>query len=480
MTRHALGALVALAVVTSGCSAALRHVPDLGGLYDRAAQFDDSTRNPVIVIPGILGSKLVDRDSGKVVWSAFAGEYANPERADGARLLALPMEQGAPLVDLRDGIEPAGVLDRVRVSLFGLPIEQQAYLYILGVLGVGGYRDQDLGGAGAVQYSPGHFTCFQFSYDWRRDNAENARRLHEFIVEKKAYVERELERRYGIRRDVRFDVIAHSMGGLLLRYYLMYGAAPLPDDGSIPPLTWAGARQVEQAVIVATPNAGSVHAVLELVEGAYFSFVLPRYAPAILGTMPSIYQLLPRTRHRAVVDRADPDGAPVDLFDPAEWERLGWGLASPKQDAVLERILPEAGDAFSRRRIALDHLRKSLSRAKQFHTALDAPATPPDGLSLTLFAGDAEETPAVLEVDRTTGELAVRENGPGDGTVLRTSAILDERIGREWRPGVVTPIGWNGITFVYGDHLALTRDPSFTDNILYRLLESPRMVRSAQ
>ena len=34
----------------------------------------DDQRNPVIVIPGILGSRLVEESTGKVVWGAFAGD----------------------------------------------------------------------------------------------------------------------------------------------------------------------------------------------------------------------------------------------------------------------------------------------------------------------------------------------------------------------------------------------------------------------
>ena len=130
------------------------------------------------------------------------------------------MAEGRSLRELRDRVEPAGALDRVRVSVFGLPLEQHAYLYILRALGVGGYRDETLGRMGQLDYGPGHFTCFQFAYDWRRDNAENARRLHEFILEKRAYVAAELDKRHGIKNaDVKFDIIAHSMGGLLTRYY---------------------------------------------------------------------------------------------------------------------------------------------------------------------------------------------------------------------------------------------------------------------
>jgi hypothetical protein len=468
-------ALLAATLGAAACTAGPVPLPDLGGLYNRAAQAGDVTRNPVIVIPGVLGSKLRDRESGRLVWGAFLGTYADPRRPDGARLVALPLAEGRPLSALHDDVEPAGALDRVRVSLLGLPLEQHAYLYVLRALGVGGYRDESLGRSGQLDYGPGHFTCFQFDYDWRRDNAENAARLHAFILEKRAYVQAELRRRHGVERaDLRFDIVAHSMGGLLTRYFLRYGDAPLPADGSVPPVTWAGARHVERAVLVATPNAGATGALVQLVEGARLAALLPRYQAAVIGTMPAVYQLLPRTRHAAVVEGADPRGAAVDLFDAGAWERFRWGLLAPGQAEVLRWLLPEAPDDETRRRVARDHVRKALARARQFHAALDAPAVPPPGLSLHLFAGDAIPTPAVLGVDPASGALATLERRPGDGTVLRSSALLDERVGTGWQPGVVSPIAWRDVTFLFSDHLALTRDPAFTDNILFRLLETPR------
>ncbi|MBI3843329.1 MAG: hypothetical protein HY292_01695 [Planctomycetes bacterium] len=470
--------LVLLPLVASivGCASAPT-APNLRGLYDREAKYHDAKRNPVILIPGILGSRLKDSESNRIVWGAFTGEYADPETPDGARLVALPMREGAALRDLRDGVVSDGALDRLKISVLGLPIELGAYANILGTLGVGGYRDEQLGLAGAVDYGKEHFTCFQFDYDWRRDVVENAARLDAFIAEKRAYVKREIEKRYGVADpDVKFDVVAHSMGGLVARYYLEYGAADLPSDGSVPAPTWAGAKNVERVILVGTPSGGSVKALTQLVDGVYFAPILPSYAPAILGTMPAIYELLPRGRHGALVDAADPNRKIDDLYDPALWERMGWGLASPSQDGVLAELLPDVSDAATRRRIALEHLRKCLSRAKRLAAALDAPlpSPPPRGLDLYLVAGDAVDTDATAAADATSGAVRIIGTAPGDGTVLRSSALLDERTGGAWSPHVVSPISFTGVQFLFTDHIGITKDPAFTDNILYRLLEEPR------
>jgi hypothetical protein len=468
---HRSPAFILVLVFLAGCAGS-RPTPHLSELYDRSARFHDARRNPIILVPGILGSSLIDSASGRVVWGSFTGDWANPTKPDGARLLALPMREGAPLHDLHDDVTPHGVLDRVKLKVLGLPIDVKAYYNILDALGIGGYKDES-GDLNSIDYGPDHFTCFQFDYDWRLDNVENAARLKAFIAEKRAYVRREYTRRYGPGDyDVKFDIVAHSMGGLLTRYFLRYGDADLPADGSTPTVTWAGAADVDRVILVAPPNAGSLHALDQLIHGRKFGLTVPRFPAAVIGTMPAVYQNLPRGRHGALVDAADPN-AKLDPLDPDLWEAMGWGLADPDQDATLAMLLPDVPDAAARRRIARDHLRKSLARARQFMAALDQPAKPPDDITIYLMTGDAIETPAVATVDRRDGRFAIVAKEPGDGTVLRSSALMDERIGSEWQPFLVSPIAWSQVYFLFTEHLEITKDPAFTDNILYLLLEQP-------
>ena len=448
--------------------------PNLGGLYSELAKSDNPDRNPIIVIPGVLGSKLVDTESGTVAWGEIGRGLENPKKDEEIRRIALPMHEGKTLQELRDNVITDSVLESIKITIYGITVEKNAYGNILASLGVGGFINENYGETKTIDYGDRHYTSFQFAYDWRRDLVEAAKQLHEYILEKRTYVQKEIAKRHGIEnKDVKFNIVAHSMGGLVARYYLRYGVADLPDDGSLPPLTWAGSRFVEQVVLIGTPNAGSIDTFRLLIEGSHLAPGLPSFDAAILGTMPALYQLLPRARHGHVVSGIETNQEFMDPYDPVLWEQMGWGLANPELDSTLQVLLPEVKDKETRIKIALNHQRKSLMRAKAFAQALDIPAVTPPGLSINLIAGDAVDTTDVIRVNTETGELENYKTGPGDGKVLRSSALMDERVGSNDKGRLKTPIQWANVLFLFSDHLGLTTDPVFTDNILYMLLEQP-------
>ncbi len=461
------------AALTTIAALAACHGPpraDLAAIYNEPAQSIGDDRTPVLVIPGILGSRLENAETGQKVWGSFTYGAADADTPSGAREIALPMAKGVPLSELRDSAYSPGVLDLLVADITPFRrIRIGAYVDILMTLAVGEYRDEELGNAGAVDYGGLHYTCFQYAYDWRRDISENATILHERILDAQAQVR--IGRGMPADAPVRVDVTAHSMGGLVLRYYLRYGTAVLPEDGSLPELTWAGAENVRKAILIGTPNAGSAKALEQLVNGLNLNPLFPNYRPGVLGTMPAIYQLLPRDRHNAVIDIESDE--PVDVFDVETWQRYGWGLAGDRADGVLRWLLPDVETRAERREIALDHLTKCLARAEQFHRALDVPASIPPGTELSIFVGDAEPTLAVLGV-RPDGRLRELEKRPGDDTVTRASALMDERVGRGYSAGLDSPVAWSRVQFVSADHLGLTRSPDFVNNLLYMLLEDPQ------
>lgn len=466
MISRAIPLLAAIAALTA-CSNREPEV-SLNDVYREAAQRSYLERNPVIVIPGILGSKLIEEETQTIVWGAFVREASNPRIPEQARMIALPMRPGARLVSLKDTTRENGALDRLKVSLFpGVSIAPKAYLQILQTLGVGGYTDQTLGESGAVDYGTNHYSCFQFSYDWRRSSAENAVLLGEFIEDRKRYVEGENLRRFGAKGRVKFDIVAHSMGGLIARYYLRYGDQGMPATGE-PVLNWSGEKNIAKVVLIGPPNAGSALALTQLTKGIKLIPLRPSYSPSILGTMPSIYELLPRERHKTLVD--SDTGEALDPLDFALWKERQWGLANSKNDENLALLLPNTTPA-QRQTIAHDHLRKCLRNARRFQQALDRDARKPDSISLLLYAGDSLYTPTVSAAD--PHESREIEWAPGDGIVARYSTIMDERYrGEPSDDKLRTPIEWDDVNFLFESHIDLTKSAAFANNVLFQLLES--------
>ena len=443
---------------------------DIASIYRHAVRQDLTTRNPVIVIPGVMGSRLVAPLAARQVWGDFRKDPVKPVTPEQSQAIGLPMKMGVPLDQLHSASQTAGSLAEVKGKFAGIPIRKQMYGNVLGAMGVPGYADAAIGRSADMPHygDGGPATAFEFDYDWRRSLDESAIRLHRFIRQTKRF----LKAQRSSDRRIRFDVVAHSMGGLLLRYYLQYGSQLLPYD-ELPRPTWEGAQFIERAIIVGTPNAGSLFALGRLVAGLGSNPIHPAYPPTLLGTMPALYQLMPRTRHRPV-RIAGEEGMP-DLFDLDLWIRMGWGLAAQHREREIAMLMPQATTAAEHRDIALEHLGKCLKAARAFHRALDYfPPGRPGHLRMHLIAGDTVLTPERAVAAPGRRKIRYERKGPGDGTVLRTSALLDERVGAEWAPRVRSPIKWDSVMFVPGDHISITHHPVTTNNVLYLLLEQPR------
>ncbi len=225
---------------STGCGA--RRTPDLARIFAGAKAREG--KRPVIVIPGVLGSQIVNRRTGEVVWpSAFRSSD------DGLNLPTTP-----DLASNRDDLVASKIIETAKLAR--LAPEVYVYRALLWALeNFAGYRE---GEWDAPPADGDRDTFYVFPYDWRRDNVETAQ---EFVRR----VE-ELKRKLG-RPDLRFNVVAHSMGGLVARYAAMYGDEDLPPEGTAPTPTWEGAAHVNKIFMFGVPNEGSAEAFTTLTEG---------------------------------------------------------------------------------------------------------------------------------------------------------------------------------------------------------------------
>jgi pimeloyl-ACP methyl ester carboxylesterase len=451
--------------------------PDIALTYNRIAAAESPYRNPVIVIPGVLGSKLKDIRTDQPVWGAFVAGAADPQTDEGLKLITAPYIYPDGSLTNWSHVVPNGALTEVKLQLLGIPLKVAAYAQLIDALGAGGFREQQIGDANGELYDDNHYTAYQFDYDWRLSNADNAAKLFNFVQQVRARVSKEYERKFGIKNaDIKVDIVAHSMGGLLTRYMLRYGDQGLPKDGSDPNLDWSGSLGVERVVLIGTPNAGSPNALNELVEGKNYGWpLLPFYNQAVLGSFASLYELMPRDRHNAVVMK---DGSPVgSIYDIKTWEKHQWGLMNPKMEKTFKRLFPEINDPEELQAVVHNTLKTHLENAKRFNKALDIPAAPPERLIFNMVLGDADETDRVLAFDQEKGKFRTVQTAPGDGVVPRYSALMDERADGDdtiWTPRLRSPIDFDSVVILPYEHIALTQSKVFIDNLLYWLLVEPR------
>lgn len=396
--------------------------------------------NPVVVIPGVLGSKLVADTDAASVWGEWRPGFKDPGSGAGAQLFGLPMEIGTPLDRLQSSSHVAGALGIVRGSVAGLPVQITAYGDVMSALGV--ESQVETFAADRRSAIDAGEAAFEYSYDWRRSLDESAVDFEAFLQRATRFLQ--VQRRSNA--PIKFDVVAHSMGGLLLRYFLQFGSQLLPYDGGGPRLNWAGAAYIDKAIIIGTPNAGACRMVERLVKGIPGNPLHPTYGPVLVGSMPSGYMLLPRGRHDVYA------GGDADLLDPEFWLARDWGVAASWLEDDRARYLAGVVSSTERRAIAEDHLRKCLANARVFQEAMDRPieALPPN-LDLHLILGDTTKTPAQFAGERGDRGIRWTRFAAGDGTVLASSARLDEVDGR-------APIPWHSITSSGAGHMGLLKD----------------------
>lgn len=440
-------------LVLQSCSVAVK--PDLERLY---RQNQEVQQPPVVLIHGLMGSRLEDAASGQEIWVGNPAKLLFSDYAE----TALEIDPQT-LLPKQSPLVASGLLDHVAGKNY--------YAGITDTLeSAGRFKYAEPG----AQQSAGSRNYYVFVYDWRQDNVESARRLSRFI--------KQICLDYG-NPELKVDLVAHSMGGLIARYYLRYGEHDTLDDNDFD-VNLNGAKNVRRVILLGTPNLGSVGALHSFIKG--FKIGAKAVPTESLATMPSTYQLFPHALNDWIVTSA---GQPLnrDLFDVEIWRRFQWSIFNPRVRARIMKNFDNEADGIAYLVLFERYFDKHLERARRFTWSLTVPL-PSQPYQLIVMGGDCKLTPARVIVEEVNDISEIRlwpreikhpnstvDYGllmlePGDGTVTKASLLaresLDPSVPRhKW---VSFPLDYP--IFLCASHTKLTGNVTFQDSLLHTLL----------
>ena len=458
-SQYTVAVIVLVSVFLAGIYANDKvFAPDLHRLYMESMMVDDQP--PVIFIHGVLGSKLKDTESQEDLWPGAVSrlllhDYSDIAYGINPQTLA-PLPNNVVAYEISDGAVGKDFYGKIVRTLSD----------------TGGYKLSKVG----EKIDPKHKNYYVFHYDWRQDNVVSAGQLADFIEQ--------------IRVDyndpkLKVDIVAHSMGGLIARYYIRYGKQDVIGDNDFDQkLNMYGAERVRRVILLGTPNLGSVKTLNLFIEGVDIG--INAIGTETLASMPSLYQLFP---HPLVDWIVKSDGKPLkrDLFDIEVWRSFQWSIFNPK---VRKRILDSFEDKAEGEKHLLTfdrYFEKNLERARRFVWSLSIPL-PEKHPKLIIFGGGCTLTAARIIVEEVKGQSMVRMfpeeitqpvDGvdydalllePGDGSVTKASLLgrntLDPSVKRH--KYIHVPIKQS--FFLCVSHNSLTGNLNFQDNLLNTLL----------
>lgn len=203
---------------------------------------------PVLIIPGIMGSELYE--GGELVWPDIGAILDHTKD--------LFLLEGLSLDDSGNSIKDINLRDiikKIDIPLFGVDIFDDLI-----------FRFNEVGYKENTSY-------YTFPYDWRLDLNENGELLTNKIEEIKTQSNFD-----------KIDIIAHSMGGLLVKDYISH----------------EGSSNINKLIFVGTPHLGAPKAAKTLLTGDTdfpFNILNRKTIKQLSLNMPSIYQLLPNQKY---------------------------------------------------------------------------------------------------------------------------------------------------------------------------------------
>lgn len=433
--------------------------PDLERLYQLNGS-SQAEEVPLILTHGILGSKLRYKNSKQEIWPGNVSKLVFSKYKN----LAFEIDN-VTIEPRQNGQEAYSIMD----TISGFSVYQEIIDTLVQ------YGHYQLANVSDV-YSPGR-KLYIFNYDWRQDNVKSAQQLDRFI--------KKIQSHYPKKHKQKVDIVAHSMGGLITRYYMRYGTKDVLNDEKFV-ANLEGANNIRKAVFLGTPNLGLVLSVNRFVNG--YKFGIKTIPIEVMITMPSIYQMLPHSISNWIIDLKG-NKITMDIFDSKTWQKYNWAIYDPVvRDDIIHN---EKDNELARLKIKTLELyfEKNLLRAKRFIWALSENLES-HSHDFIMMGGDCAKTPARLVMEHHGGKYMLRTmpsqviqkyDGinyeqlmlePGDGHVTKSSLLARVKLDPTApRPKTsFFPIKYK--ILLCESHRTLTSNIAFQDNLLDILLSN--------
>ena len=261
------------------------------------------SHDAVVILPGLMGSELVESDSGRVLWGLASTRWYVQAWTSGKSLRALHVTDD----------ERAGRVGRITATrLLRVPSFAPVFR------GIEPYTALIAGIRRVVAHSD---AILEFPYDWRLPVAYNAGQLASAVDD---HLKKWRAHPNG-SREARLVLVAHSMGGLVAGYF----------SGAL-----GGGAEVRAMVTLGAPFYGSVKAAYVLSSGRGTPVRLPHSRLRDLAvTLPGLYDLLP-------IYRCVDEGMMARRLTPADVAAIGGNGELAKESWASRRELPTENESY--------------------------------------------------------------------------------------------------------------------------------------
>lgn len=328
----------------------------------------------LLFIPGYYGSMLKEKSSNKIRW-AKASNFLFSQTGVSTQIPGTEIGSTAELVT--DGVlRNVLILPRLwDVDSYGKTLRQ---------------LDQF-----AVEHQMRLETA---PYDWRDDFNNCITTIDQKI------------KSFNLKPDDELYIVSHSMGALLMTYYIRYGT----QDVDTAVENWEGLKQIKKIALIAPPLHGLMILFRDMEDGTRIGINRSLLSGLDYSTFKSSYFFLPPKGEDIGLSESK-EKVSLEIHDVAKWEKNHWGPFKYAKSSEVATV-----HAF---------VQKYMSRSEKFHALLRAPikVNPPKRLPMLHMRGLGHETKEYASLKMKDGMISYSFDKEGqvdgDGTVTIRSGV---------------------------------------------------------